>query len=97
MLAFLKRLHNYLCRRPKEQACHNTRNDEIRPSRLRRPHAARRDHNGNVADRIVATAEPDRPDIRIAITVFHEQQDANEICQQSQKSDRAHNLRTWNL
>lgn len=93
MLVFLQGLQSYLRRSPKEQTGHHTDDDEVELRRLRRPHAAGRDHDRDVSDRIFATTEPDRSHIRVPVSVFHEKQDADQVCGQREKAYRAHDLR----
>jgi hypothetical protein len=79
-------------RRVQEQAGHDRRDRKVGPGRACAPDADRRQHDHDIADRVVARAEPDRADIGVAILVARQQQHAGEIGGERKEADHAHHL-----
>ena len=75
-----------------EEAAHQRGDDEVGPGRRHAPNADGRRHHDNVADRVVARADPNRAHVRVAILVAHEQQQGGEIGDQGESADAAHDF-----
>ena len=74
------------------QPGHDRGDGDVRPAGLAREHAGRGGHDRDVADRVVAAAQPDRAHIGIALAEADQQQRADEVRGQRRESHRAHRL-----
>ena len=79
------------------QARHHGRDQDVRPARAQREHAARREEDRDVAEHVVARAEPHRAHVAVAVAVAVEQQRDAEVRRQGEQRRDAHRPRVGHL
>ena len=66
-------------RTAQRQTRHDQRHQQVRPGGSERKYATRRQHDGDVADRVVAAAQPDRAQVGVAVAKPEQQERANQV------------------
>jgi len=72
------------------QQRHDAGHDQVRPARPSAEHTQRRQHHGDIAQRIVAAAQPDTAHVAVAFTVGIEHERHGDVGQQCDGADDAH-------
>ena len=72
------------------QQRHDAGHDQVRPARPSAEHTQRRQHHGDIAQRIVAAAQPDTAHAAVAFTVGIEHERHGDVGQQCDGADDAH-------
>src|SRR5581483_3625810 len=87
-----QRLPQNLRRGGEEEPGHHGRDRKVGPGRPGQRHRARREHDRDVADRIVARAEPHGAHVRVAVLVAHQDENARHVGGEGEEPDAAHDL-----
>ena len=81
--------HN-LCPAMQTQSSHDESHDDIRPSRTGAENAQCRQYNRQIADSVIARADPDRAHVRVPTAEAVQYQGDTSIGQKRQAADQAH-------